>query len=295
MMPLISTLLATLLFMPAHDTEALLQTTANRDIRQGYVDTDEGQIHYWEAGSGPTLLLVHQSSSSVEEFAGLVPFLAKRYRLVTFDWPGHGASDDPVKELGVPEYTASALAVLNHLGIDRFHVLGHHGGALIAMNLAWKLPERVDKIILSGTSGVKDEAETQEFTESLDLERRNRLDREGKSISEAWARYLNYMPHSAPEQILVAFMNNMNARLRPYEAHYGVLRWDRRPALAGLKERDVLLMQGENDEFVSHQENLLDILNQADRVVVKDAGAFLFFEKPEEIAEIIARYLTPQA
>ncbi|MEM6576418.1 MAG: hypothetical protein AAF736_19240, partial [Pseudomonadota bacterium] len=48
-------------------------------------------------------------------------------------------------------------------------------------------------------------------------------------------------------------IGNMATRLRPYDAHYGVLRWDRRPALASLKDRDVLLTQGARDEYVSHR------------------------------------------
>ncbi len=272
--------------------EALMRTTSNPAIMQGYVNTPGGQIHYWQAGQGETLLLVHQSSSSGEEYAGLVPYLADRYRLITWDWPGHGHSDDPDHELGVDEYTASGLAVLEHLDVDKFHVLGHHGGALVAMNFAWKYPERVQKVILSGTSGVKDKEESEAFTESLDLENRKRVDREGVSLSQAWQRFVGYMPESTPEEVLIPYIGNMATRLRPYDAHYGVLRWDRRPALASLKDRDVLLTQGARDEYVSHQETLLELLPNARRQVIEDGGTFLFFEKPEASAKLIAGFLS---
>lgn len=273
----------------------MLQITANPAITQGYATGPTGQLHYWQAGpaAAPVLLLVHQSSSSAEEYAGLVPYLKDRYRLVAWDWPGHGMSDDPDHELGVAEYSASGLAVLDHLGIDQFHVLGHHGGALVAMNLAWKHPERTDRIILSGTSGVKSAAEAAQFAEDLDLERRKRVDREGRSISEAWGRFIKYMPHSDPRTVLITFLNNLQSRLRPYDAHYGVLRWDRRPALAALVDRDVLLTQGENDEYVSHQETLLERLPKARRSVIPDAGTFLFFENPAACAALIAEFLGP--
>jgi len=279
------------LFAPLLAKEALLQTTANPAIKQGYVDTDNGQLHYWVAGAGPALLLIHQASSSVEEFAGMVPYLADRYRLIAFDWPGHGGSDDPVKEFGVDDFTQSALAVLDHLAVQNTHVLGNHGGALIAMNLTWKHPERVNKLILSGTSGVKKRTEIDAFTDSLDIEKRNKLDRQGKSLSDAWQRYLAYMPHSTPEEILVSYLNNVNTRLRPYDAHYGVLRWDRQPALASFKDRRILLMQGENDQFVSRQETLLALLPNSERSVLKDAGVFMFFEKPAAAAKMIADFL----
>lgn len=290
----IVTLLLCLNFLaaPAAAKEALLQMTANPDIKQGYVDTADGQVHYWDAGQGPVLFLVHQSSSSIEEFAGMVPYLAGEYRLVAFDWPGHGNSDDPVRELGVDDFTSSGMAVLDQLGIDKFHVLGHHGGALIAMNAAWKYPDRVERIILSGTSGVKSMEEVSKFADSLKLEERHHLERDGKSIMAAWQRYLDYMPDSEPEEILIAFIRNMVARLRPFDAHYGVLRWDRRPALEAIKEREILLTQGTNDSFVSDQETLLDILPNSRRVVIENSGTFLFFERPEASAKMIADFLT---
>lgn len=277
--------------LPAQAKEALLQTTANPSIKQGYVNTDEGQIHYWEAGNGPALLLIHQSSSSVEEYAGMVPYLSDNYQVVAFDWAGHGNSDDPAREFGVEDHSKSAIAVMDHLGIKDFHLLGNHGGALIAMNLAWRHPNRVNKLILSGTSGVKSAEEAKAFTESLNLQKRKHTERDGKSISQAWQRFTGYMPNSNAEEVVVAFINNLNSRVRPYDGHYGVLRWDRKPALESIKNREILLVQAENDEYVSHQETLLDILPNSQRMVVKDAGVFMFFEAPESSAKIISDFL----
>lgn len=274
----------------AHET--VFGTTSNPKIRQGYVNAPEGQIHYWQAGQGPALLLIHQASSSSEEFAGVVDTLAEDFRVISFDWPGHGLSDDPPEELEADGFTLSALRVLDHLGVGKAHVLGNHGGALIAMNMAWKHPERVDRVILSGTSGVKDMEAVQEFSDDLGLDEMNAIDREGESLRNAWGRYTRYMPDSTPGEVLVAYMNNITVRLRPYDAHYGVLRFDRRPALRAMSEKRVLLMQAENDPFVSDQESLLEILTNAERVVLEDVGVFNFFENPAQSAEAVHAFLS---
>ena len=260
----------------AHDV--VLKTTAIREIRQGYVDTDGGQLHYWTAGQGPALILIHQAASSSEEYAAMVPHLSADYQLISFDWPGHGMSDDPDREYLTEDFTEAAVAVLDHLDVSKAHVFGNHGGALVAMNLAWKHPSRVDKIILSGTSGVKDMEAVQEFSDNLGLDEMNRIDRQGQSLSDAWGRFTNYMPDSKPGEILIAFMNNVTVRIRPYDAHYGVLKFDRRPALRAIKDKRILLMQAVNDPFVSDQETLLDILPNAERVVIEDSGVFMLFE-----------------
>ena len=274
----------------AHET--VFGTTSNPKIKQGYVDAPEGQIHFWQAGQGPALLMIHQASSSSEEFAGVVDTLATDFQVISFDWPGHGLSDDPKTELGADEFTLSALRVLDHLGLEKAHIVGNHGGALIAMNLAWKHPERVDRVILSGTSGVKDMDAVQEFSDDLGLDEMNVIDRDGKSLGDAWGRYTRYMPNSTPGEVLVAYMNNITVRLRPYDAHYGILRFDRRPALQSMAETRVLLMQAEHDPFVSDQESLLQILKNAERVVLEDVGVFNFFENPVQSAEAIHAFLS---
>jgi len=273
----------------------VLRTTSDKRIRQGYVDAPEGQIHYWEAGQGEPLLLIHQASSSSEEFAGMVDALAPNYRLIAFDWPGHGGSDDPPYEFGADEFTKSAIRVLDHLNVERAHILGNHGGALIALNLAWKHPDRVEHIVLSGTSGVKDMEAVHEFAQDLGLYELNRIDREGQSLADAWSRYTRYMPNSSPGEILIPYLNNVIVRLRPYDAHYEILKFDRRPAYAAIKDKRVLLMQAEDDPFVSDQELLLDILSNAERVVLDGVGVFNFFEAPEQAAELVRDFLDNSA
>ena len=60
-------------------------------IRRGYADTPLGQLHYAETGTGPTLLLLHQTPRSWDEFRA-VAGLIDGYRIVMPDLPGYGAS-----------------------------------------------------------------------------------------------------------------------------------------------------------------------------------------------------------
>ncbi len=268
----------------------LFRTTANSQLKRGYINTADGQLHFGTAGEGPVLVLIHQSSSSMEEYAALIPYLADKYQLVLFDLPGYGLSSDPSNEPGVEEFTDATLAVVDHLNIDKCSVVGHHGGALITMNFAYRFPERTDKIILSGTSGLKSEEEKVVFSENLENKKKVELDKSGQSLLLAWQRYVAYMPNADTTDILRPFMNSVMTRMRPYDAHHAVLKWDRKVALENLNV-PVLLLQGMKDEFVSHQEHLLDIIPNAKRQVIEDGGAFLFFDKAKECAAIIHEFL----
>lgn len=259
-------------------------------IRQGYLDTSAGQLYFWTAGTGDNLVLVHQSGNSSEEFAGLVPYLADRYRLIAMDLPGHGRSDDPPTEPTVDDYTVAYRRVLNHLDVRQAHVLGHHGGALTAMNLAGSEPDRFVKTILSGTGGVRSPAENEAYIASLTSGDRS-IQADTRFMTETWQSYLDMMSDGAdPADILKPFLANLEARLRPYWGLLVNLKWDRLPALKKLRG-PVLLVQGELDSFITGQETLLEIIPNSERIEMAGCGTFMFYDRAETCAEMVRGYL----
>jgi len=119
-------------------------------IRRGYVDVPWGQIHYATCGTGPPVVLVHQSPRSWDEFRAVMPLLAPRYRVVAADTAGFGASDiAPDGEETIERYADGLLAVVDALGIGPMSVVGHHTGALVALEVAARVPERVRALVLS--------------------------------------------------------------------------------------------------------------------------------------------------
>ncbi len=266
-----------------------LVSAADARIRQSYVDSPDGQIYYWSAGTGPTVVAIHQSGNSSEEYAGLVPLLAERCRLVALDLPGHGRSDDPSIEPTVDRYAAAARRVLDALGIDRAHLVGHHGGALTAMSLAAAEPQRFDKVILSGTGGLKSAAQTQAFVDSL-LDVDTSIRKSPDFVADAWGRYVDMMSDGAEvADIMKPFLAFLDARLRPYRGVLINLAWDRRPAIERLRG-PVLLVQGEKDTYVSGQEMLLDVIAGSSRRIMPGCGTFMFYDRPDLCADLLLDY-----
>lgn len=265
---------------------------ANHSRHRGYVDGSLGQIHYWVAGDGPALLLLHQSGNSGDEFASLVPHLASHYRLIAPDLPGHGRSADPPREPTIDDYTNAIEAVLNELGIERFSLVGHHGGALAAMNLAARHPERIDKTVLSGTSAPRSEADTDDFIQSI-LDVDTRLRRDPAFIAEAWERYVAMASVGARvEDIARPFIQFLEARLRPYRGVLVNLRWRGRTAAMAKLRGPVLLLQGGRDRFVSGTESLTALIANSRYEVLPDCGTFMFYDRAEDCAAVIHAFLT---
>src|SRR5438445_13557330 len=82
--------------------------------------------------------------------------LARRYRLVLVDNRDAGASDEANRPYGTGDMAADARRVIDHLGIERFHVAGASMGGAIAQHPALLAPTRAATLALIGTWGPTD-------------------------------------------------------------------------------------------------------------------------------------------
>ena len=104
------------------------------------------------AEDAPVLVL----SSSLGTTQGLwdrqLPELAQRFRVLTYDHPGHGSSDLPEQPCTVEGLAHGLLGLLDELELDRVSVCGTSIGAMVGMSLALAAPARVDRLVLACTS-----------------------------------------------------------------------------------------------------------------------------------------------
>ena len=259
-------------------------------LRRGYCQTSFGQVHYWTTGAGPHITMLHQASQSADEYAATALFLADSYEVLAIDMPGHGRSDDPDHELSADEFIAATMMVLDILGIERTHIIGHHSGVSLGIGIAVDFPERVGKLILSGVV-----TQTPEWTKAFlekPMTRDLPMDADGEFLLKTWEVYRSMStPGLSGNLTYLPFLVGLQARLRPYDAHYAILRWDRDAAMARLKI-PVLLLEGEHDSFVCDQEELLRQLPGSEHTLIPDCGAFMFYERPDACARAILDYLS---
>jgi len=91
---------------------------------KGYLPGPYGQVHYYESGDGPPLVLAHQSPVCGRQFEQAMPLLAKAgLRAIAVDTPGFGMSDLPTVPPDIAGYADAFLSVLDGLEIDRLHAL----------------------------------------------------------------------------------------------------------------------------------------------------------------------------
>jgi pimeloyl-ACP methyl ester carboxylesterase len=139
--------------MPALPSTAVAADAAV--VRRGFVQIEEGQVHYREAGvpvaGQPPLVLLHASPGSSRTLAPLLRAFAAHRHVVALDTPGNGDSCAPVSDIAELPYFADALLrAITAMGMDRFDLYGTHTGANIACEIAIGHPARVRALIVDG-------------------------------------------------------------------------------------------------------------------------------------------------
>jgi pimeloyl-ACP methyl ester carboxylesterase len=119
------------------------------------IQTRAGRVAYSEVGSGPTVLLLHATLHDRHDFDPIAEALARRYRTIAVDWPGHGDSDpvDASVEPGAPLFADVLEDVVDGLGLSRAVLIGNSVGGFAAARLAINRPECVAGLALVNTGG----------------------------------------------------------------------------------------------------------------------------------------------
>ncbi|HHW76397.1 MAG TPA: alpha/beta hydrolase [Xanthomonadaceae bacterium] len=99
---------------------------------------------------GGDLVLIHGLAASLGFWQlGIVRPLSWLCRLTTYDLRGHGRSEIPATGYSIPQMADDLAALLDQLGLERVHLLGHSFGGAIALLFASRHPERVRSVILA--------------------------------------------------------------------------------------------------------------------------------------------------
>jgi pimeloyl-ACP methyl ester carboxylesterase len=109
-------------------------------------------MYYEVRGSGPPLLFVPGQAQRVDEVEPLIALLSEHYTVIAMDNRGTGRTTAPPGPYSIEQMADDLLALMNHLEIERAHVLGISMGGRLALALALEHPERVDRLVLASTS-----------------------------------------------------------------------------------------------------------------------------------------------
>ena len=126
-----------------------------------FVETRSGRVHLLDRGRGPVLMLLHGTARSVADWLeGSASLLARRHRVVAFDYYGNGLSDRAHGlRYGTVLWARQVVDVLDALGIERAALIGHSVGGVVAALVGAEHPERTTHVVTIGTGMAMDPAQ----------------------------------------------------------------------------------------------------------------------------------------
>jgi pimeloyl-ACP methyl ester carboxylesterase len=254
-------------------------------MRRAYADTPFGQLHYAEAGSGPMLLLLHQTPRSYDEFREVQPLLADGHRVIAMDMLGFGLSAVLAKPQTIEQYAAGAFALLDALGVDNAAVLGHHTGAAVALEMTASRPDRINALVLSSPPWTRSGEVTVDHAQT---------DADGNHLGELWRLRQPYYPDGRPDLLERFVRDALAPGVDPTEGHRACARY-RIEDRVGLVTAPVLLIGASADPFalpnVAILRERLIAARSVDAAVIDGGTIPLMEQAPQEVAELVDAFL----
>ena len=127
-----------------------------------FVTVYDAKIHYVEAGSGASVILIHGLADNVAIWDAVIPALSAKFRVIALDQIGFGRSDKPLLNYRVSTLVDFLDGFFSKLKIERTSLIGNSLGGWVAAAYALAHPERVERLVLSDAAGYAALAKTME-------------------------------------------------------------------------------------------------------------------------------------
>ncbi|MFB7084795.1 alpha/beta fold hydrolase [Streptomyces sp. NPDC056296] len=246
-----------------------------------FASSSAGQARIWweSAGDGTPVLLINGLSSPSAVWFRLVPMLAGRHRVLSFDNLGTGRTCFEGDSFSMEMMAEAAADVLGAVGAPRAHVLGMSMGGLIAQQLALTHPGLVSSLTLVSThAGSPHMAQDQSSLEAISRA-------QGMS-PEQRTSYLSDLTYACAGQAEREADLAVRAQYPTSEEGYGkqlaaTMGWERLDDLRGLT-CPALVLHGARDQLVSvgNARQLAEYIPGARLTVLEDCGHQVFSDQP---------------
>ncbi|MBT0667102.1 alpha/beta fold hydrolase [Novosphingobium profundi] len=136
------------------------------EISRHFVDVGTRRVHYRKCGSGPVVLMIHQSPRSSTEYEGLMHQWGANFTCIAPDTPGFGQSDPlPRADATIDDFSDALVGLLDALGLEKVAAYGFHSGGTILVNTLARAPQRFTALAIGGYA-IWTEEESKAFSAS---------------------------------------------------------------------------------------------------------------------------------
>jgi len=260
-------------------------------IRRHFADLPHGQVHYAACGdaASPVVLLLHQTPRSWREYEAVLPLIGARYRAIAMDTAGFGDSEPLPGPASIERWAGAAVQLLDTLGIAQAHVVGHHTGGVIAVELACAHGGRVRSVVLSSTPYTN---------EPFRVARAQRppidaveASPDGDHLTALWRKRQAFYPAGRPDLLEAFVLDALKVRGDVEGGHRAVARYEMEGRVSRLNQ-PALIVHAPEDPFASpHTDEWRHLLPHARVTAISGGMVPLPDQLPQAFAQAVLDFL----
>lgn len=257
------------------------------------IDLPNGQrlayVDYGDPAGAPVILL-HGFTDTSRSWTQVLPFLSE-YRVILIDQRGHGDASKPECCYAFANFAYDLKLLMDQLELRRASVAGHSLGSFIALEFAATYPERVDRLVLAGSTG-RPAVAYGDWLANGALALQEPLEYDEGFLAE----WISGQAAQGVDENFLAHVN-MEIRQTPVAVWRGVIR-----ALVGVPvarfandvNAPVLILAGGSDDLfgAAHQAELRNALPKAEYRTFPGLGHNLIWEQPNLVGPALERFLS---
>ncbi|MEE2674716.1 MAG: alpha/beta fold hydrolase [Myxococcota bacterium] len=242
-----------------------------------------------EAGDGPALLYLHGAGGLYDE-EPLLTGLAESFHVFAPEWPGYGEQETEEKIEDMLDFALHGWDVVDALGLESPHLVGHSMGGMIAAEMACLNPKGLGRLALICPAGLWiDEHPIPDLFAMLPFELAKVLFHDPKVGEQVLTQGLDFSDMNALQNFLVGNARRLGTAgkiLFPIPNRQLAKRLYRQTA-------DSLLVWGREDRFIPpvYAERWQELLPSSQLALVDEAGHMAPYEQPEAVLEAIRKFL----
>lgn len=250
---------------------------------------DNSKVNYKTAGDGPAVLILHGWGGSSDSWVKFQEIVSKGgYKVIVPDLPGFGKSISPQEPWGIQdfaEFILNFIKTAKNEFVDPFYLIGHSFGGRIAVKFSGLYPEKIKKLILCDSAGIRPTPNLKtrmiilaaEIGNAVFSPQRLRIFRDGaRNLFYAFLRRRDYVKAKGPMK----------------ETMKKVISEDLLEDLSKIKAQ-ALIVWGEKDKMVPIKYALTfkEKIKNSELIILPKIGHSPNLEDPQKLAEVVIKFL----
>jgi pimeloyl-ACP methyl ester carboxylesterase len=255
-------------------------TTELTPSETSYVDVNGVHMYVETYGDGTPLVLLHGGLLTIDlNFASLIPTLAQRHRVIGVELQGHGRTADIDRPITPAALAGDVVGMLDQLGIDRAHVLGHSMGAAVALELAVNHGDRVRSVVAASAS-VRPDGMHEDLTDPERMATSTRMPTP-QDFADFTEAYRRLSPHPDHFEEFMGRLSSSNADLQGWSDEQ----------LAGISAPTLLVIGDRDFTTVEHAALMLRLIPGSQLAVLPDTTHMQVTRRADLLLSMLGRFL----